>query len=210
MSSSNLFGPILEASQVERDFLDTLKEWMPDYLTELARMTGYEGTYDTPRTWTTLNRFDNWPELGPPMVLIMSPGLAEVPKKKGDGSYWAKWIVGVALVVSARDQESTNQLSKIYAAAARSSLLQHPSLQGECQGLDWTDEKYTDLPPNEQDRTLAAATLMFHAEYKDVVDDSYGPSTPTDPPHDNPGPWPTVAPEGSTVEVDIEAIGGTP
>lgn len=208
MSETNLFGPILEASQVERDFLDTLKEWMPDYLNEIARILPNfsPGDFDTPRTWTTLNRFDSWPDMGPPMILVMSPGLSEVPKKKGDGSYWAKWIVGVASVVSARDQESTNQLSKVYAAAVRSALLQHPGLQGSCQGLDWTDEKYTDLPPNEQDRTLAAATLMFHAEYKDVVNESFGPIAPSETPEIDPGPWPSAA--GVSVEVDIEAVGG--
>ncbi len=191
----NLLGPILTADHVEQAALDTLKAWMPTYLAEMERQTGRPaGSVPMVRSWSTLNQFAHWTEDQLPGVILVSPGLAQHPTRRGDGSNWARWTLGVGIVVSARDQPTTNALAKLYAAAVRACLLQHPSLGGKSEGLGWTDERYTDVP-SDQARSVAGAQLIFWVEYKDVVNDQMGPPFPAQPsptPLTDPGDGPVV------------------
>lgn len=196
----NQFGTIISGDLVEQAAMDTIKLWIGAYLRELERQSGRPvGKIPKPRSMTTLNQFSrvNLADQTPSLVVV-SPGLAEDPSGKGDGGFTAKWAFGFAIIVSAKDQEATNSLCKLYTAAIRAVILQKSSLGGFARGTTWVDEKYDDLPP-EESRTLAVGQGLFTVEVADVVNWQLGPRTVPDPETEDPGDWPTA----ETVQADV-------
>jgi hypothetical protein len=178
----DLFGPIFVPSFLEQAVIDTLKLWLPTYLAEVElQLEREQGLIEPPRSYTTRRRFEKFPEDQIPTCVVVSPGLANEPHKEGDGSHRAEWALGVGVIVSAPDQESTNLVAKIYGAAIRACLLQKSSLGGVASGITWYDESYDDLPSDDTARTLGAAALYFRVEVEDIVNSRVGPNVPTPP-----------------------------
>lgn len=183
----NQFGQIIDGSYVEQAVIDLLKVWSPSYLAEVARQRSLASLPNI-RTYTVTSQFEKWPEDQLPTVLVISTGLAEPPKQRGDGKIDVCFLTGLAVIVSADTPENTNKIAKAYTAAIRAALAQHKSLGGKTDGLTWLDEKYDDLPP-EQTRTIGAGQLVFEVDVKNVTDASAGPLSPT---IEDPGDWPQV------------------
>lgn len=202
----SVFGPLVDGSQVEVWTRDVLRTWMATYLGELERRTGRAaGSLPLPRSYVTVNDFTRWPEDQLPAVIIVSPGLAAEPTRRGSGDYHASWVIDVGVIVSAATHAATRDLAKLYALAVRAALLQHRSLGGNATNVDWLDESYDDLPP-EPERTLAAGLGRFHVAVDGVVNTDAGTARP-DPPPDPavaPADWPTVRADGVTVTVEKE------
>lgn len=200
-----IFGQILDASHVERTFKAFLDRWMPVYLAEVARQNSLppnswlfqrpDGSWGWIRGWQAGPRFELDENTQLPAGRMIVAGVAGRPTKEGDGTYRATWTVGMAIVVSAKDQASTDALAKRMGAAIRALVVQHPSLEdSNVEGTSWEDEGYDDVPP-EQGRNLASARLVFNVEYNYVVSALDGPVLPSDPPVDPTVPyadWPTV------------------
>src|SRR5262245_7939817 len=98
-----IFRRILTTHEVETRAIPGLTKWVPTYPAELERQTEREpGSLPVPRAWTTATSFDKWPEDQLPAVLVISPGLLEPPNGEGDGSYRAKYSLGIGVITSAR------------------------------------------------------------------------------------------------------------
>lgn len=198
-----IFGRILSGRIVEQTVKNHLHLWMPTYIREIERQTGRPAeSLPLIRSWTNRNTLQLWKEDHLPSLLLVSPGTIGAPWKDGEGTYHAHWSIGVAVVVSGRDEKTTDGLSKDYAAAVRAAMLQRQSLGGQAEGVSWLDERYTDLPADEA-RTLAAGQDIFSIEFKDVVSVAGGPVEP-DPPAEAVGDWPEV--ETVITETELEDI----
>lgn len=192
-----VFGTIISADQVEAAFTETLKTWMPTYLHEVERQAGLDpDSLPGIRSWNNHNEFIKWPEDQLPAVIVVSPGTGSQPVRR-DGGYATTFTLGLAIVVSARDLPSTRTLMKRYIAAARTAILQHPSLGGFARGTVWTAESYDDIPSGDS-RTLAAGQAVFEVEVANVTDPGGGPISPEPP--DPPSDWPTALSVSVTVE----------
>lgn len=189
----SIYRPIITGADVQAAAMDTLQLWMPAYVAELERQTGREPrSVPLPKTWKhTTEKLQRWPEDQVPAVIVVSPGTEGDPLVNGDGTYDVAFVLGVGVIVAARDQPSANDLVKLYAAAIRTLLVQHASLGGFASGLVWSDEKYDGLPADYLS-VGAGAELTFFVAVSGVMSEDGGPGDPPDDPYDDPGEWPTV------------------
>lgn len=200
-------GQILDATVPEKAVTAALQTWVPTYLAHIARAKALDpAAIALPKSWQTVNeRIVDWPEDHLPAIYVVATGIVERPVKDGEGTYRAAWAVGVAAVVEANTAANTDALAKLYAAAIRGSLLQHPSLGGVARGTEWLAESY-DTVPAEKQRSLRGCELVFSVEldqvlnvYEGIDAPLPGDPTPTDPP-----PEPPDWPDADTVDVVIE------
>lgn len=193
--SDELFGPLVTGTEVESAARETLQTWMPDYLAWLERKYDRaEGSLIAPRSWVSSGDIDRWPEEQLPTILLLSTGVSEEPDRDGSNIYRAKFAMGLAVVVSARDREGTDELAKLYTAACRAILLHHPSLGGLATAVEWVDERY-DMLPSRNRRQLAAGQVVFRVAVSNVAKAKVGPITPSAV-----GPEPRV----EETEIDVE------
>lgn len=171
-------GRIVSGRDVELAALATLKAWSSTYLAEAERQTGREvGSLPRVRTWTTSPDFEKWPEDQLPCVLLISPGLVDPPDADGAGKYRARFSLGIANIASTATADETADVAKLYCAAHRTCLLQHPSLDGFAAGVTWLDENYDDLPFDDT-RSLGAGKAIFAVEVRDISTRYRGPQDP--------------------------------
>jgi hypothetical protein len=208
VAAASVFERILTGYDVEQWCLALLRRWSDTYLSEVERQHSLEPeTLARVRAWVTTPSFDKWPEDQLPAVLLISVGLAEPPRRSGDGTYTARWQMGLGCVVSARTQELAHRNAQLFVGAHRDLLLQRPSLDAAAgaRGVVWQDENY-DLLAYDDIRTLAAGEAIFTVEFDQVANSSAGPVTPDEPLP--PGlawpPWQQV--EQVDVQIDNEAI----
>lgn len=197
----SVFGPIKTGYEVEQAVIAHLKRWMATYLAELERISELEAeSLPMVRSWTTQASTEKWPEDQLPAVLVVSTGLTDQPRSEGDGTTHATWRIGLAAICSARTEAKTHAFAKLYFAALRTIMLQHPSLGGYAEKTVWGSEQYDALPIDEEKRTLAAGYGVFDVTVAEVANKLAGVLEPPDDPYAEPGDWPTV----ETTEVDIE------
>lgn len=204
--SDALFGPNLLPDAVEQAVIDTGRLWLPEYLAWTERRLGLAPhTLPAVESWVPTADLTRWPEEQLPSVLVMNTGLAEPPVRHGR-DYTAKFAVGLAVVVSAKDSDSTERLAKHYTALLRAIMLHHPDLGGIADAVEWLDEGYDALPSGTRRRALAAGQCVFRVEVPEVVSMFAGiRSEPRDDPYAGPPPDdPTVA--KTTVTVSPERL----
>ena len=199
----SVYGAITHGGLVEKAARDLLKPWMPAYLAEIERqLDRTPGSLPKPRSWTNMIDVDRWPEDQLPCVVLICPGTYSEPISEGDGEHRVTWELRVATVVSGKPDARERMLdnAKIYAAAVRTCVLQHPSLGGFAQGVSWLGEAYDDIPID-RSRTLASGEVAFAVQVDDVASAFDGPAEPPEDPLEDPGDWPTAT-EVPVVEVD--------
>lgn len=203
------YGPMIDGEQVESAALETLKLWLPSYVAAKERAMGL-----APRTlplvadagWAVSTDIDRWPGPVLPSVLLASTGLADKPSRDGKGMYRARFTLGVAVVVSARDARAANRLAKAYTAVLRTCLLQQSTLGGLASGVEWEDEQYDALPSRKSD-SLASGQVVLTVEVEDMGTARSGPrGTPPDDPYSGP-PAPAPEVQSATATVTPRAIG---
>jgi hypothetical protein len=179
------FGQIVTGRHVELALIQHLQLWLPVYVAEVSEQDGHpRNFYAQPRSYERWSAWDaTMPEDQTPAVVVVSPGLAEEPSRRGD-TWTAKWSVSVAAIVTARTKSEGRDLVEAYCAAVRASVMQHRSLGGFAAGCSWVDETYAlDSPADE--RTWVPGMVSFTVEVNDVLDAQLGPaeapSVPTDP-----------------------------
>lgn len=201
---SDIFEPIFNAHRLQQRVIMLLDYWFPTYLREMQvqEQTAGDPPLPEPRNYTTRSRFDKFPEDQLPLCVVVSSGLVGDPWVEGDGKYSGWFSIGVGLIVSARTAEESDHLGKLYAAAARAILLQHPSIMGIAAGVEWVDESYDELP-SDQDRSLSGNLVVFRVLVEDIVTRNVGPREPIPDPDTLPGSdWPTA----DDVIVDVENV----
>lgn len=201
MTDLPAFGPFLTGADVERAALATLKLWTPEYLAWAERETGRAPrSLPAPRSWVTSTGVDRWPEQQLPSVLLLSTGIGDEPARDGRGTYRAKFSLGLAVVVSAKDKAATLELARVYTATFRALLLQQRLGDFPCEAMEWAAESW-DAVPSDGKRQLAAGQLVLRADVRDVAQ-ARAPRlvTPREDPYETPYPdGPTVA----TTDVDV-------
>jgi hypothetical protein len=211
-ATESIFGRIVTGADVEAWTWYTLKRWIGTYLSEVERQAGLvAGTLARPRSFTTAPSLDNWPEDQLPALLVLSPGMNEVPQRRGDGYYKARWNIAVACVVSASTEHDSRTLAMRYTAALRALLLQRSSLDGQAQGVAWLSERYDELAYDDV-RSLMAGVAEFLIDAESVTNAKAGPTTPDDPLDPDTDPWaawPTVQSVDIDIENEVPQIGGT-
>lgn len=131
----------------------------------------------------TRNSFDVQSGEPVPAVVVISPGLLEVPTHpESNGSYNSVWQVGIGVATSQRDEELADDVSKMYGAAVRAILVQHQSLErDDVIEVRWIDETYDDLPSVENQIELyKSAELNFGIAVEGSVSRWMGPALPTE------------------------------
>jgi hypothetical protein len=202
---SSAIGPLVSGRDVELATLALLKRWAGTYLAEAERQRNRApGSLPRIRGWTTASDFEKWPEDQLPCVLLVSPGLAEVPRPDGAGAYRAKFSLGVAVIVSTARMDDTAELAKLYTAALRACILQHQSLEGFASGIDWLDETYDDLESIDT-RSLGAGQAIFSVQVDGFARRWNGPTTPDDPPAVDTDPLP-IDPTATRVVIETEPL----
>lgn len=197
------FGAIISGADVREAVVDTIKLWQATYLAEIERQTArLPASLPLIRSFTAATEFDHWPEDQLPGAVVVAPGLADQPRRSGDGRLEGTWVVGVAVVTSGQDRTGSITLCELYVAAVRAMLLQHPSLGGFAESTQWVDERYDDLADDA--RTMAAGTLQLLVTVPNILDLKKGPAdVPPDDPYALPTDWPSI--ETVFVQVDAEA-----
>lgn len=195
----DVFRAIITAEEIERDLIDSMKDWFPTYLREVEHQLGMTvGELPEPAMYDTSTEFDFLDPGRLPLILAVSPGLASPPSKDGEGIYRAPWLMAVGAVVAGNSEKNAKKNAKIYGAAVRACVLQK-RLKTLGGAIEWTDESYDDLPEMDQ-RSMAVANCVFWVEVDDVVSRVAGPLAPADPVQQPGSDWPTA----DTVTVEIE------
>lgn len=182
MTDFTKFGFSIGRGEVLNDVQATIEAFIKDYLAEAERQHGKEPRWlPNFKTYTQVNEFRNWAQDETPVCVIVSPGLAAPPEKKGDGWYMAKFDLGIAIIVQANNRENTNALADMYGPIIRQLMLQQAGYGGLISGIDFEDEKSNDVPETE-DRAQAAVQVIFTVEVPGVVNGRLGMTEPsTDP-----------------------------
>jgi hypothetical protein len=203
VATDTIFGRIVTGADVEDWVFAVLQKWSCTYMAEIERQHGLTaGTLPAVRAWVPAQDYNKWPEDQVPGVMVISTGTAERPTKDGQGHYRARYAINVAVLVSAATQPQTHRLADLYLEAHKLALVQHQSLEGHADGVDWV---FTDLGkiPYDDLRSLGGGEARFVVDVTDVATVDAGPATPDEPqvPCTDPWPlWPTV----KTVDIDIE------
>lgn len=190
----SVFGPIFVAVSLEEAICDLLKDWDSIYLKEIRMQLGEpdEVVYPPFRSISTRSAWTAFPEEQLPFAVVVSTGMAEEPTMSGDGVIGGWWGVGVAIAVSANSEVNANRLAKIYTAAVRGIIIQHPQIDGTAGGVDLIDEQYEPiLLEGATERSIHSGRLIFRI-YKDEVVNRYGPIGPPDEEEQPGSDWPTA------------------
>lgn len=174
MAISSQFRTIYSADILEAEVVALLQLWFPTYLREMERQHDLQpNSIKTPITYTTRRIFDALPGEELPKCVVVSPGLAGKPEKRGGGSYDCLWRLGVGVAFSWVTEEEANTLVKNYAAASRAIMLQQlPHI------ITWEDESYDDLPITDKLVQYKAASNFFTILVQNVVSKTGGPTEP--------------------------------
>ena len=196
----SIFGTIKTGGDVETAVLETLAAWMPTYLAELA-LQQETAVIATPTGYYAYSEFDlDTDGEHPPVIVVESPGLDDVPVRLGDGSYIAKWRVNVVAVAKG-DRKAAMARVRSYVAAARAIMLQQSSLGGRARGVTWDGEGYDEIPVEAFE--LQAGRAEFVVEVADVVMDATGPNAPADPVTQPGSNWPTADDVAATLSPSV-------
>ena len=188
----NLYGAVVTARDVREAVIANLKDWSPAYVGEVSVQSGRlrcgDGALPAFRSYGTATSFSTFPEDQLPACIVVVPGLAETPVRQGDGTYLAEWSVGVGVVVSGKDRESTDDLVRLYSAAVRMAMIQKPSMGGFAVGSRWIDENYDELAYDDS-RTVAAGIVSLGIEVDAVMNAYGGPKVPPEDACVDPGEY---------------------
>lgn len=193
-----VFGPLVDATAIERGALTVLRTWLNTYLAEIEdRAPGYEkGQITRPRTWQADIDVRTFPENQLPAIAI----IADNPTAENQGGrIQLSYPLGAGVVVRARDRVRQRDIARMYAMAIAAALMHHPDLDGTVASLTLEGFTYPELA-GDADVVAATGQVAFTAVVPNALDLMTRPSQP-DPepaPPDTPD-WPTY-PAPSTVE----------
>lgn len=163
-------GNLFLASSLEEAATVHYQKWETTYLAEIERLRGLDAqAVPRVKSMSVKNELGKFPEEQLPALVVVSPGISEGSvRTNGDGEYDAAWDLGVAVISSGIDEESTNLLRGIYGAAIRGMFLQHPEIEELGYVEEWVDESYTDVDIDVS-RTKSVVQVIFRVRVESVV-----------------------------------------
>jgi hypothetical protein len=182
---SDVFGNFFVASQLEEEAIAALRKWFPTYLRHLeGQLSLPVGGLKAPPVYTNRNSLDMISGDDMPTCVVISPGLLDEPITREVGNYTASWSLGVAIALAAENEDDANRFAKIYGAVTRGLLLQKLVRESTAViRVDWLDERYEDLPFDDQIQQFRAASVYFSVEVENIVSKYTGPSVPDEDPY---------------------------
>lgn len=207
MSESNSFGVILPASRIEIAAKALIAEWYDDYILEVARVLGLATDYfpliDKGEILSLAEFEQEGRSYRSPTFIVTSPGVEGTPVQEGDGTYRARFLLGVGMLsIVPFSPDRAGDSAKAMAAAVRSMFLQHKSLGLDfVLGMTWLGESYDDRQTPD-DQTMSEAYLRFSIDVIGVADALTIPSrtdTPLADPTVDPGPYETATTVNTTI-----------
>jgi hypothetical protein len=202
----SVVGPLWHPGVLEDAVLDTLKTWLPSYLSEACAQEterldlAEPKRLAVPKTWATISDYDRFPEQGLPAIIVAAPGMKGEADRRGDGSLRGTWMVEVSATVSADTAKNTRRAAQIYLAAILGSVLQRRSLGDPHSAATFVATEYVDVP-NEKRRSIVACAAAFEVQVGEMLSTQLGPATP-EPPDPMPETWPEV--QETTIETEIQ------
>jgi hypothetical protein len=199
---------IVDRATVEHNVLTHLQTWIETYIAAIERFHQLPArTLPLPKSWRIEKEFARNPQDTMPFVAVVSTGLSpgKPPKRDGDGTVRAWWIIAVGAVVAAGTEQDAKDLSGYYGAALRMIMLQMPELGGWASDVEWNDEKYDDWP-SILEQMISSARLVFTVEVEDVInvfEGFRGPDGVLTVPSD-PYAYPLGYPDTEQVVIDLE------
>jgi hypothetical protein len=192
---TDLYGPLVSRGDI-RDAVDSfLQTWLPSYLQEIRNRRGLTAK-DLPdvEDWTVQYEYRTLPTTAAAAVWTVCPGTIQPPQRQGDGIYRAHFGVQVSVLCFGADWAPTDDLTALYSSAVIAAMVQHPSLGGITNGVQWLGSRYGEVEHSSA-RTLGAEQINFDVFVDSVVNSTAGPDTPTTPPN--------LPPTVDSVEVDV-------
>jgi hypothetical protein len=199
---------VVDRSIVEHNVVTHLQTWMESYIAAIERFHQLPArVLPLPKSWRIKQEFARNPQDTLPMVAVVSTGLnpGKPPRRDGDGTMKAWWVIAVGAVVSAGTDQDAKDLSGYYGAAIRMIMTAMPELGGWASGVEWSDEKYDDWPPI-LEQMISSARLVFTVEVEDVInvfEGFRGPDGVLTVPSD-PYAYPLEYPDISEVNVNVD------
>ena len=164
------FGTVITAGDVQAAVRAVLVDGFPDVLASVAAQHGFDpDDVPAPRGWGA----SAGPQPGGvdqrPVGVIVSPGIAGPPVRRGDGLYELRYEVAVGVVNVAATADLAQARCNLHAGALRATVLQHRKLGGLAASTRWTDERTEPVAENDQ-LAVWAATSVFEVTLEAAVD----------------------------------------
>jgi hypothetical protein len=195
----DVFKDIISIDEIEDQILANLENWMPTYMAELCRQKGLDySQVPAIKSWVTLQKFRHEPQNQTPAIVVVSGGTSAQPVKDGAGWWRSAFVFGVSAIISARDQDSSSRMSKLYAAAIRAIMLQQRT-DVSYTDIRWNGESYDNIDVGSPDM-LTAASGTFELMLDGLVkSQGAGPKVPDIAP---PDPMPVVVEDPGRITVE--------
>lgn len=149
------------AGIVEDSVVDVLKDKLPSYLALMNLPTW--------RSIVNENDMDRWRQDQLPSLIVICAGLADPPRPlaRSTNIFLVRWSVAVGMVVSAASEQATRSLAQAYSACIRTCMMHNPGLEGVARGMDWVDERYDVLEPDDGSQlSIAGGQAVFQIEFQ--------------------------------------------
>jgi hypothetical protein len=179
----SIFGIIRVDDEVEDAVIETLRKWIPTYMSEVERQLDLEpGFYTRPfrSSYTARTDFEVWPEEMLPVVSVEGIAIEDDPKRDGRGSIRARYAIGVVNVCASNDAVYARQYAARLGAAIRAVLMQHQSLDAaldaSVRGISFVGSR-PNLLPSQDERTIRAYRQLFFVEVGNVLTRGAGDRT---------------------------------
>ena len=204
---TGIFGPLVTTVDVDGYVLDTIKLWLPTYLTQIEREKELgHGFLARPKTYSNVLDDDTFPDYVLPAILVTTDGTSDDIERAPGGVHNAFWHFVVTAIVRGPDEAGTRQAASLYAASIRRLLLQKRSLGGKASAVYWNSELISPVADtSDNGRNLAAGIGDYTVLVNRVVQSDAGPiqTDPEEDPHDY-DDWPLA--EIVDIEVAVNPI----
>lgn len=171
-----MIGPLVGADDVCDAVRSTLVDWLPSVVREIQAVKQLDPPLGVPTAteMPTAEALEANQGMPLPAFAVSSPGLDDVPDRRGDGSYDATWVVVVSFFTRGSSYDDTAKRARNYATAARTALTQHQDLGGLATAVQWRDEDYAAISARDS-QTLGGTFVTFAVGVDDVLNDRRGP-----------------------------------
>lgn len=203
MSNEAVFGPLVDATVLERAVLATLEKWLHTALGRVEAAAPGVAYMDItrPRSWQPdrdLRELD--PEQNLPAVKVaVGPG---EPWRDGEYLHMA-WPFAVGVIVAGPEPQIARDVAHWYSWAVLAVLEWQKSLGGVISGLEFNGPGLIDEITGNQQQTYAVVPMQYTATVAEVLSLSAKPTTPDPLPDPVPGTEPTYPPVPTVETVQI-------
>ncbi len=156
---------LVSAADVSQAVRSTLEQHLPAQLAALPRPLPPPTSYAEVPTSDAVRRVQG------AVLAVSVPGMTDRPRRHGDGSYDASWLLSVAVFHENTPAMPLLTAAADYAAAIRAVLLQRPQLGGLASSVQWTAESLDLVGDATSDRTLGLGVVEFTVDTPGVVSD---------------------------------------